>query len=522
MNIKTITATLLGLTLSTAAFSGTPIQGYVFEDTDGDGIKDRKEKGIPGVGISDGESIVLTDNSGFYKLDARDHSVIFAIKPKGYTFEKDEKVRQKFYYINKPDGSPKLKNPGSSPTGPMPENLNFPVVIFDDPEDFKFFAFGDPQPYSEKELGFFKKKIIEEAKQTKGISFGISLGDICGERPDLYPMYTDAMKELNMPWYNVIGNHDRNYDCKKEKYANESFEAHFGPSNYAFRYGNTHFIILDDIYMHSAPKANPYKGGFSEDQFTFVSNYLKMVEKGQLVILAYHIPLCYKEGQFITQHRERLFNILDGHNVFGLSAHTHIQMQFLLGKEAGWNGDNPFHEYNVGTSNGDWYSGKINENGTPDATMRDGTPEGYAIISISGNKYTCDYKVAGKTSDYQIDVTNPKVIPYRQGGKYPVYANFFLGSSYDNAEFRIDNGEWKKMTRTTEEAAPSFLAILAEWDNADYAMKGKRPNSIPTYCTHLWKGILNNSLEPGKHLIEIRITDMYGRTHTAESSYIIV
>ena len=151
--------------------------------------------------------------------------------------------------------------------------------------------------------------------------------------------------------------------------------------------------------------------------------------------------------------------------------------------------------------------------------MRDGTPAGYAIVNIDGNRYSFRYKAAREPDDFQIRLYNPEVVPYRQGGKYPLYANFFIGDHDDTVEFRIDGGEWKKMKRVTDEADPTFMNLLYEWDRADNAMKGRRSNSVPTMCTHLWKATLDNTLEPGTHDIEVRATDMFGNTYTASGSY---
>ena len=496
-------------------------RGYVFEDMNANKKKDPFEKGIQGVVVSDGTNISITNTDGYYELPINEHCVIFAVKPKGYIFSTNKHNQPQYWYIHKPQGSPELKYPGSPPTGELPKSLDFPMVQYNDPKDFSFFAFGDPQPRTKTEMEYFRKLIVEEAKELKGISFGISLGDLVWDNLDLQPLYKETISKMNIPWYNVIGNHDRNYDSKEEKYANETFESNFGPSTYAFRYGDTHFIILDNIYMHKAPKANPYKGGLSENQFHFLENYIKFVNKDELVVLAYHIPLSYKEGQFIDGHRRRLFEILKEHHVLGLSAHTHIQMQLHYGKELGWEGAKDFHEYNIGTTNGDWYSGKLDDKGLPDATMRDGTPPGYAIINIKGNQYTFRYKVARKADDFQIRLYNPQVVPYLHGGKYPLYANFFIGDSNNTVEFKIDNGEWKKMKKVIDEVDPTFVSYLYEWDHAQKAMNGRRPSSTPTMCTHLWKATLDNTLDPGTHIIEVKAVDNFGNTYKAFGSYII-
>lgn len=514
---------VLFLTLSLMCMSSLCAQdiarGYVFEDLNGNGRMDRKEKGICGVAVSDGSSIVVTDAKGHYELPVSDHCVIFVIKPKGYISPVNENNQPQCWYIHKPSGSPELRYPGSEPTGELPKSLDFPLLTFDDPTQFDLYVFGDPQPYSQTEVEYFRKKIVNEARNRNNISFGITLGDVVGNHLNLQPSYLSVIKEMGIPWYQVIGNHDRNLDCKTEEYANETFEKNFGPTTYAFRYGDTHFMLLDDIFMHEAPKSNPYKGGFSESQFEFMENYAKLVKKGELIVFSYHIPLSYKD-RFIDEHRRRFFKIFEGHNVLGLSAHTHIQMQLFYGEDLGWTGDVPFHEYNVGTTNGDWYSGKIMEDGTPDATMKDGTAQGYAVLHIDGNKYMFDYKVAGKPDDYVMRVYSPKVVPFKQGGHYPIYVNFFIGSPDDVVEYRIDGGKWEAMKYIINEADPTFLSLVQEWDRADVPMKGKRSPSVPNMCTHLWKASLNHKLEPGEHKVEIRATDMFGRTHTCTHTYI--
>ncbi len=517
---KSVIFLLLLSAVCQKAWSDDIARGYVFEDTNRNGVMDRREKGIPGVAVSDGKTIVLTDESGYYELPAREHCVIFVIKPKGHISPVDENNLPQNYYIHKPDGSPEMKYAGSEPTGSLPEELNFPMLPYDDPEKFSFFAFGDPQPYSMQQLEFFRRAIVDEARErTEGISFGISLGDIVGDHLDLQKEYVKVIGEMGIPWYNVIGNHDRNLDGEKEMYANETFESNFGPSTYAFRYGDTHFIVLDDIYMHLAPKGNPYKGGFSEDQFEFMENYVRLVGEDELIVFAYHIPIAYKENQFIPEHRERFFRIFQGRTVFGMSAHTHIQIMFEIGEKYGWTGEEPYFEYNVGTSNGDWYSGKIDpETGLPDAMMRDGTPQGYAIVDIDGNDYSFRYKTAGRDEDYQMTVYGPRTVA--AGGKgYPFYVNFFVGKSDDTVEFRIDGGEWKKMTRVTNEVDPVFANKVYEWDRTEVRFEGRRPSSLPVYSTHLWKGSLDCRLSPGEHRVEIIATDMFGNKHGSQYVY---
>ena len=78
--------------------------------------------------------------------------------------------------------------------------------------------------------------------------------------------------------------------------SDETYEAHFGPANYAFNYGKVHFLVLDDVLYPDPRDGKGYWGGFREDQFQFIENDLKNVPKDHLVVLAMHIPLSEPDG----------------------------------------------------------------------------------------------------------------------------------------------------------------------------------------------------------------------------------
>lgn len=511
MNIKLLfTSSLL---LWGTAHGQDFAKGVIYEDLNNNGKRDKKEKGIPEVAISNGRDVVLTNNKGEYSLTVGQDNIIFVIKPKDFKFPVDQDNHPKFYYIHKPQGSPTLKYAGTAATGSLPTSLDFPLSKAVENKQFKALVFGDPQTYTAEEIEFFKKGIIDDIQDKSSIAFGLSLGDLVGDDLSLQPAYKSTVGQLGLPWHNVMGNHDMNYDVKADSLADETYEKNFGPNNYSFNYGNAHFIILDNILYPNPRTGKGYLGGFRDDQLEFVANDLKYVPKDKLIVLSFHIPLVSKNSDiFKNESRQRLFDLLAEYpNTLSLSAHTHYQTQNFYGAGEGWKQDRPHHEYNVGTTSGDWYSGQNNAQGVPASTMRDGTPKGYAFLHINDNQYTFDYKVAGESADYKIKLIGPEEVAKKHVKRYTLFANFFIGSPKDQLQYRVNDGEWTDMELAIS-ADPNYEYEVLGYDNSKGLRPGRRP-SDPVNSTHLWK-VKYPKLDVGAHKIEVKATDMFGREHT--------
>lgn len=229
-------------------FSQELAGGFVFEDTNGNGRKDRREAGIDGVAVSNGTDVVLTRSDGSYRIPVKSGNTLFVIKPAGYKPALNDDFIPQFYCHYKPEGSPNnYTYKGVLPTGELPRSIDFALHRYDEPESFTAIVFGDPQPYSMDDLDYFTRKIVEDVEKSHNTLFGISLGDIVGDNLDLQPVYKERMRHLQLPWYNVMGNHDMNFDAPSDDLSDETFEKNFGSANYAFNYGNAHFIVLDNI-----------------------------------------------------------------------------------------------------------------------------------------------------------------------------------------------------------------------------------------------------------------------------------
>lgn len=76
-----------------------------------------------------------------------------------------------------------------------------------------------------------------------------------------------------------MGNHDMNYDASSDILSDETFKKNFGSANYAFNYGNAHFIILDNILYPDPRDGRGYWGGYRLDQLQFLENNLKTFQR---------------------------------------------------------------------------------------------------------------------------------------------------------------------------------------------------------------------------------------------------
>lgn len=495
---------LLGLSFSPAI--GAEATGFVYHDKNGNGVRDEGEPGLPDVSVSNQREIVRTDASGRWTLPVTDDTIFFVIKPSGWMTPVNENQLPQFYYIHKPKGSSvDYRYAGLAPTGPLPASIDFGLSPSEEPDQFKAILFGDPQPSSIEQVNYIADDIIAELIGTDA-KFGVTLGDIMFDKLELFEPSNANVALIGIPWYNVIGNHDLNYESTDDAESDETFHRHFGPNYYSFDYGPVHFIVLDDIEWGRRNKEGKltYVGGLDERQLTFVKNDLALVPEEKLVVLMMHIPLT------TVENRTDLYRLIEKRPyTLSISGHTHWHAHQFIGAEDGWKGEKPHHHIVNVTVCGTWWKGEKDELGIPHATMRDGAPNGYSIIRFDGNSHVLDFKAARQPADHQFHIHLPNEVAAAASGTTPVYVNVYNGSDDSTVRMRLGgSSEWITLEKVREED-PHYV----ETRNREMAANpgAARPLNAPILSHHLWKGFLPAGLAPGSHALQVEATDAYDR-----------
>ncbi len=354
---------------------GEDIYGYVV---------DNYNKPIKDVVVSDGFSVTRTDEEGYYKITPiKDTYHIFISVPSEY------KIPINNY------GQPCFFQRYSKDT----RQYNFQLTQLSSVENrFALFGFGDPQVSSNTGYKRFTQEAVPKIRahaQTFDIPvYGITAGDVVSVTNSsvatpFMPKMRDgfAVSKTGFPVFQVMGNHDNVHfnanniiepDETNSSFnlkAQRDFEKYFGPANYSFNRGKVHIIGMRDIIYNKNNDSSSYSKGFTKEQFNWLEQDLMYVPKDMMVILVVHIPLLNSTSNYIRQVHQLFKQFNEAHIISG---HTHIHRNY---EHTAYN----VYEHNVGAICGAWWSSCI---------CGDGTPNGYEVFIINGNKMENWYHMA--------------------------------------------------------------------------------------------------------------------------------
>lgn len=502
---------LFGSARGAAAVPGKAT-GYVYLDRNANGVRDSGERGVAGVRVSNQREFTRTDRRGRWELPLLEtgETTFFVIKPRGYTPPLSEDRLPQFYYTHKPAGSSKLKFRGLPATGALPESIDFALYPQSEPREFQALFFGDTQPRDLIEVNYFKHDIVEELIGQTKARFGVTLGDIVFDDLGVMAANNAAVAMIGIPWWNVIGNHDVNTDAPSATDFDDTYNRVYGPSYFSFDYGPVHFVSLNNIHWvppdQRGTNGPTWRSAIDPQQLEWLAGDLAGVPQRQLVLLMMHVPL----NDMVN--REAVYRLIEKRPYcLSIAGHTHWHEHRYIKRADGWLGREPHHHIVNVTACGSWWTGQPDELGIPHATMADGAPNGYTVLTFTEKKVRVDYKAARHPVGHQLNIMAPEEVSAGAATSTEVHVNVFNGSEHSVVHLRVrGHGSWQSLEKVLE-PDPSFVAAR----NREPVEPGKsfRRLPAPMKSPHLWKGHLPAGLPPGEHVIEVRATDDTGRVH---------
>jgi hypothetical protein len=514
-----------------AQSSSAQISGIVFENSDGSGSLSASNRGLPGVLVSNGRDVAVTGPDGRYALPAPDEATIFVIKPAGFMPPVEPGTNlPRFYRHHYPNGSPpelNLTYEGLPPTGPLPASVDFALRRQDEPKTFDVVLVTDPQPETGAEVDYIREDLIQ-ALAGVDAKFGLTAGDIMFDDLSLYPRSNRIMGTIGLPWWNIGGNHDLNFEAPNRKYSRETFKRVFGPNYYAFFYAETLFLMLDDVnYLGRDP--HKYEGRLDETQLDFVRNVLAHTPDDTLIVIVMHIPIrTYLDNEPYQnlQDRDAFFALFEGRRyTVSFAGHTHTTEHHYFDGKDGWKGAAPHHHHVLTALSGSWWSGPLDHRGVASADSRDGSPNGFHILSVDGLNYTTRFIPAKEPNGRQVrlsiesryhGISKDADRDFRQvrllGSPVPrdaLHASTLIANVFDG-------GEKTTVRMVIGDRAPTEMARKSRPDPFVQEVFARNEATKKSWvkaedCSHIWTARLPHDLASGTYPVLVEATGEYGQ-----------
>lgn len=485
---------LMGSTIPVAAQDTATVTGRIYDDRNGNNLPDTGEKGLRGIAVSNGDTLVLTDRRGRFCLPLQRGQSLFPILPADRSLSASPRVVNAGFYTWMPDAS--------APGG----EINFGLARKHVKKQFSLNAIGDVQVGDEQEMDYAARTLWPELLHEDAGAVNLFLGDLVNNNLALLPPLKQLMEQLPAPSWTVVGNHDRDADTVRMRQT-ASYSAVFGAPAYAFNEGNVHFIVLNNVYGKGK---RSYTGRLSEAQLRFVENDLKLIHPHTQLVLAMHIPLAQ------TSNARELTALLKGRgDVLVLSGHLHRVARYFL------SGDGVcIHELSAGASCGFWWVGEKDWEGIPAALMQCGTPRSYFTFRFSGQGYTFSCKGIGMDASRQmgISVAGIDSTVARPAGE--VYLTVYGASDSTTVRCRIDDGRWMACSKVR--VADINVERIRRWNSENvYPTRYSRIDPFRGQPSpQVWMFTLPPEYRRGAHVVRAEAEDRWGFHASGSRSFV--
>lgn len=508
---------IVGMLFQASRAQHNEVFGIVYQDVNRNGTFDEADEPLNDIRVSNMSDVYTTDRNGEFTIPVDKPDIVFVIKPTDFEFPLRENNVPDFYYLHYPEGTQgDLKYKGVAPTGSPPDTVFFPLYAAENTDNISANIVGDPQIPRIKENTFFRQDVVPDMLDTKA-DFSLFLGDLADNNLDIFPHFEESVKPLDMPLYMVFGNHDTNYRSPDNSLRAETYRSHFGPDYYAFNYGKSHFIVLNNVDYNGwnigKNRKGGYFGGIDQKQMKWFKQNLAQVDSDKHIYLISHIPI--HNRFFNKKDLEELLEPLEGRdNITHLSGHLHRFISWEYDESLFWNGKEGFRGYSLGAASGAWWSGPFGQDSIPEATCNDGMPNGFFDFTFRNAKHQFDFIPAGKPQDFQLRISEPHNYVHTDSlANSFIIANVFAGDERCRVTYHLDHkGEKREMMQFTAKDPFVVRNNYRRINRDDW-----NPGLADT--PHLWKAPLPEDLSTGPHIIHVKVTFPDGKKYEAKKIF---
>jgi Icc protein len=211
---------------------------------------------------------------------------------------------------------------------------------------------------------------------------------------DVWKLYADTARRLAMPVHTIPGNHDvfglstsSGIPATDPLYGKKMFEDRIGPRYSAFEHKGWHFLLLDSIGI----KDHDYYGFLDVEQLAWLRSQLAAIGTRAPIVVMTHIPIVTGALQivpdaitlapyYLVTNSPAFLALIEPYNVkVVLQGHTHIREEVVY---------KGVRYITSGAVCGNWWKG-----------LRLGHPEGFAVLTVTGDTIAWRYETYGFHAD---------------------------------------------------------------------------------------------------------------------------
>jgi len=456
---------------------------------------------LSGIRVSNGRDITTTDDAGRYTLPPNGEGSIFVIKPAGWSAPHDPRTMLSRIH-HQPD-----------PT----RSLDFTLERTAEDASFDVMMFADPQPSNSVELDYLRAQIATGFSSSRA-AFGLTLGDLVGDDHALFERYNQVIAQIGAPWWNLPGNHDLDFSAPDGAAARAPWRHVFGPTTYAFEYGQATFIMLDNVdWLGHEDGSHRYAGRMGADNLAFVEALLRDTPQERLIVLCMHIPLISmadpNDPGSNTADRDALLALVGARPCVSFAGHMHTTEHHYIPLPSG-----ALHHHHILTAlSGSWWSGPLDPLGLPLAQSCDGSPNGWHVLSIDGANYTTRFVSAREPAQMRIMLAcDSEAVQARSLATSAIAQNKLADARILVNVF--DGGPRTHVEACVSGCSPSVMARTVRADplTEDLFRKAgasKKPWVRAEPSSHIWQSALPTDLATGLHRLNVSVKNEYGVLH---------